>query len=270
MLLRSSSTPILNSWIPHAKDSSPVPFTLTASSSPCDSLKSMTRTLSETDLRSLPLPKKKATSNVFNGLALEEKEDESETASFDGGWLGKEACEIGVLVGGGIYGGGGNMCGGGGGSDGGDGDGRWGSWDPNNHGNNSTDLYYQKMIQADPRNPLLLSNYARFLKETRGDLLKAEEYCARAILMSPNDGNVLSMYGDLIWQSHKDASRAESYFDQAVKAAPDDCYVLASHAHFLWDADEDEEDEQVGEEPAPPSYNFQQRPPLPPHLAAAY
>lgn len=167
MLLRSSSTPILNSWIPHAKDSSPVPFTLTASSSPCDSLKSMTRTLSETDLRSLPLPKKKATSNVFNGLALEEKEDESETASFDGGWLGKEACEIGVLVGGGIYGGGGNMCGGGGGggSDGGDGDGRWGSWDPNNHGNNSTDLYYQKMIQADPRNPLLLSNYARFLKE---------------------------------------------------------------------------------------------------------
>lgn len=47
--------------------------------------------------------------------------------------------------------------------------------------------------------------------------------------------------------------------------------MLASHAHFLWDADEeDEEDEQVGEEPAPPSYNFQQRPPLPPHLAAAY
>lgn len=58
--------------------------------------------------------------------------------------------------------------------------------------------------------------------QARGDLLKAEEYCARAILMSPNDGNVLSMYGDLIWQSHKDASRAESYFDQAVKAAPDD------------------------------------------------
>lgn len=58
--------------------------------------------------------------------------------------------------------------------------------------------------------------------QARGDLLKAEEYCARAILMNPNDGNVLSMYGDLIWQSHKDASRAESYFDQAVKAAPDD------------------------------------------------
>lgn len=52
--------------------------------------------------------------------------------------------------------------------------------------------------------------------------------------------------------------------------------MLASHAQFLWDADEDEdedEDEREGEgmaKPVPPSCNFQGRPPLPPHLAAAY
>ncbi|KAL6006284.1 hypothetical protein ACLOJK_040330 [Asimina triloba] len=150
---------------------------------------------------------------------------------------------------------------GGGGSDGGDGGGRdgddgSGSWDSNNR-NNSTDLYYQKMIEADPGNGLLLANYARFLKEVRGDLAKAEEYCGRAVLASPADGDVLSLYADLVWQIHKDSERAESYFNQAMQAAPDNCYVTAAYARFAWEADEDEEDaeeEKKGNGSSPPFF----------------
>ncbi|CAJ1944562.1 unnamed protein product [Sphenostylis stenocarpa] len=239
MLLRSSSTPILNSRIPNPnptpnpKDSPHeheifhrIPRTrslmLSASSnslspvdaSPCR----MTRALSETDLSAWS-----KTASFGSALFSFTESDENESVSAEGGGSGG---------------------GGGGGRDNGDGGGS--GFSDSNNGNDSTDLYYRTMIEANPGNSLFLGNYARYLKEVQGDYVKAEEYCGRAILANPNDGKVLSMYADLIWESHKDASRAETYFDQAVKAAPDDCYVLASYAHFLWDAEE--EDLEEGED----------------------
>lgn len=201
MLLRSSSTPILNSWLPHSKDSSPEPeivhqiprtrsISLSASSSSLSPINDprMTRALSETDLRDLSVPKAKPFHKLLNGIGIpvEEEEEEKEmgsscarTASLDSG-LGlfsssglDDGCEVATrdnslatLVGGGVGGGGGRICGGaggGGGSDGGD-DGSSEFWD-SNHGNDSTDVYYQKMIEANPGNPLLLSNYAKYLKD---------------------------------------------------------------------------------------------------------
>lgn len=35
----------------------------------------------------------------------------------------------------------------------------------NNHGSDRMDGYYQNMIEANPNDPLLLGNYAKFLKE---------------------------------------------------------------------------------------------------------
>ncbi|XP_030516292.2 uncharacterized protein LOC115729804 [Rhodamnia argentea] len=263
MLLRSASTPVLNSWAPHT-DSLPVPeavhpmnrtrsLSLTASYSPVEDFasKRVARVRSESNLHDIPVPKRKPIAGLLNGLALEEEREE---LGFGGAV--PEECQIRVgdagflslLVGGDVGGaGGGKICGGGGSgggsSDGGDGGGRFEDWDAN-RGKEGTDSYYKRMIEADPGNALILSNYARFLKEVRGDFDKAEEYCGRAILANPKDGNVLSMYADLIWQSHKDSERAQNYFDQAVEAAPDDCYVMASYAHFLWDAEEEEEEEE--------------------------
>ncbi|EOY29481.1 Uncharacterized protein TCM_036999 [Theobroma cacao] len=78
----------------------------------------------------------------------------------------------------------------------------------------------------------------------RGDLLKAEEYCERAILVKPDDGEVLSMYGDLIWINHGDGARALYYSHRAAQASPDDYHVLASYARLEWAAGKEEEEEE--------------------------
>ncbi|XP_076920811.1 uncharacterized protein LOC143582015 [Bidens hawaiensis] len=231
MLLRSSSNPALNSWLQHQQNPillpSPEPDFIRYKSSH-DSPKMISRASSESDLTTLSsLSKQRRISNsnslscctsMFTSVAVEEdveaEEKESELLFSSSG------LDPGVMDGGG----GGN-------------------------GSDDTDLYYQSMIEMDPSNSLVLVNYAKFLKEVRGDAMKAEEYCSRAILANPNDGTALSMYADLIWETQKDASRARSYFDQAVKVSPDDCYIMASYARFLWDAeeDDDEEEEQVSD-----------------------
>ncbi|KAL7099713.1 hypothetical protein ACP275_09G102000 [Erythranthe tilingii] len=269
MLLRSSSTPILNSWL-HNSTAGP------GSSPESDSLPQLTRarsfslTVCSEEGLGRTTPAATPTRHVFDsdlkdpakpkkGLRLptspkpakfKERRDGVQDAGsifLSSSGLGAAAPERErerergpqtLVVGGGVGGGGGGgLCCGGRGS----GDGS-GSRDPGNwRGRESTEAYYEMMIQANPGNPLLLANYAQFLKEVKGDLAKAEEYCGRAILANPSDGNALSLYADLIWQTQKDAVRADSYFNQAVKSDPNDCYVLASYARFLWDA-EDEED----------------------------
>ncbi|WJZ94816.1 hypothetical protein VitviT2T_013642 [Vitis vinifera] len=275
MLLRSSSTPILNSWIqPYGKDTSPEtdlvhqipktkslslsasfqspPHTAPSITTSAGSLQKMARALSETDLRDPP--KRNTHEKWFSPPTVDEGEEQDSIRSLlSSSGLGEsERCGVEdggpatLEMGGGIRGNGGGIFGGGGygkGSSGGDGDGHGGGAYESNYGHESTDVYYQKMIEANPENALFLGNYAKFLKEVRGDLVKAEEYCGRAILVNPSDGNVLSFYADLIWNNQKDAQRAETYFNQAVRVAPDDCYVLASYAHFLWETEEEDEED---------------------------
>jgi len=246
MPLRSWSTSILNSWLPKTIESSPEHD---LSLPPKRRTKSfnLTRTCSSTLLTSAktathsrppPVPTHLQRTTSLSSLVMAVEGENKEVGPVD---------MVLLAVGGGggdgrISGGGG--CGGGGrGSDGGD-----GSFDSDFFRHDNTEGYYKKMIEANPGNGLLLGNYAKFLKEVRGDLAKAEEYCGRAILASPNDGNLLSFYGDLIWESKRDADRAETYFDQAVKTDPGDCYVMASYARFLWDAEEEEEEEGEEEE----------------------
>ncbi|KAL7164229.1 hypothetical protein ACSBR2_040192 [Camellia fascicularis] len=304
MLLRSASTPIIkkSSWV-NLKELSPQALVRSSSSSYfnsswsplsnsfserrspvssiSNSIKKISRKREEAENNLLLI--RRSSSSAPNGCSEAVFHDPiyQETMVVDQE-LDQDYCSS--LVGG--SGGGGSGVGGGGGG-GGDDEG-----DGANDGFESIDEYYQKMIKAHPGNALLLGNYARFLKEVRGEVEKALEYCERAMIISGNeDGNVLSLYGELIWDAHKDASRAQFYFDQALLASPHDCDVMASYARFLWDAEDEDEDEEEEEEEeeekveeqeqydklnngnssSPPPANFLQGlafPPPPPPIAA--
>lgn len=128
-----------------------------------------------------------------------------------------------------------------GGSSGGDGYGA---------GSENIEEYYQKILEGNPANSLILRNYAQYLYETKHDYLKAEEYYSRAILAQPGDGEVLARYAKLIWELHGDEQRASVYFEQAVQASPSDCHVLAAYASFLWNSNTDGEEEEKDQEPS--------------------
>ncbi|KAM7256742.1 hypothetical protein ACFE04_012483 [Oxalis oulophora] len=212
MLMRSSSTPISNSWMHSSSQSQESNFQNILQ-------RRNSITITETQKKKLPSTPRNSNKHTKkqNGQVIVQTQ-------LEGGGVGRNGGRI-------RHGGGGK--GGGGGEE------------------EATEAYYKKMIEADPNNGLLLGNYAKFLKEVRGDFGRAEEYCGRAILANnksgggdgDGDGDVLAMYGDLIWQSDKDLERAECYFDQAIQTNPNDCHVLASYARFLWDAEEEEIDE---------------------------
>ncbi|KAJ0540881.1 putative tetratricopeptide-like helical domain superfamily [Helianthus annuus] len=213
-----SSTPSRSSWF-QQQNPKPLPdFIHRNLKSPTLSLhsaKNITRASSEDDL--VTLSRSSRRNSLNNATCL--------ISSF-------VAVEVTVVVDGvGVGGGGGRICGGDvGGNEGCD------------NGGDGMDGFYRSMIEANPSSSLVLGNYAKYLKEVKGDVLRAEEYCSRAILANPSDATALSMYADLIWKTQKVASRVQSYFDQAVKASPDDSYVMAAYAHFLWDADEEVSD----------------------------
>ncbi|KAJ9547841.1 hypothetical protein OSB04_020384 [Centaurea solstitialis] len=108
--------------------------------------------------------------------------------------------------------------------------------------------HYRKMVNENPRNPLCLGNYAKFLYQSKQDLPGAEEYYSRAILVDPNDGEVLSQYAKLLWELHHDKDRATSYFERAIHVASEDSHVHAAYASFLWEIEGDEDEDEDEEE----------------------
>ncbi|XP_062226141.1 uncharacterized protein LOC133924563 [Phragmites australis] len=110
------------------------------------------------------------------------------------------------------------------------------------------DAQYKSLVDEQPGNALFLRNYAQFLHEAKGDPRRAEEYYSRAMLADPSDGETMSQYAKLVWEVHHDPERSLSYFQKSVQAAPQNSHVLAAYASFLWEQDDDDcgEGEQGG------------------------
>ncbi|KAL7618049.1 hypothetical protein Lser_V15G02842 [Lactuca serriola] len=103
-------------------------------------------------------------------------------------------------------------------------------------GVNDLERYYKTMVNESCCDPLLLTNYARFLQQTKGDLEGAEKYYSRAIQANPDDSEAVSQYAQLVWELHRDQHKANAYFEQSVKLTPSNSDVLAAYAKFLWEA----------------------------------
>ncbi|GAB2233016.1 hypothetical protein Droror1_Dr00002229 [Drosera rotundifolia] len=97
-----------------------------------------------------------------------------------------------------------------------------------------TDLLYQMSLAQEPGNPLLLSNYAKFLYLVARDYDRAEECFDRAVQSDQGDAETLSQYATFLWLIRKDIWRAEGRYQQAMAAEPDNPYHASKYANFLW------------------------------------
>jgi len=188
MLLRSSSAPILTSLVLYSRDSSPEPehiFHLPKTTSSL-SLSQILVEISPKRKNRVPLVnsvhknqqsiKIKERDEVKNPQQNTSIQELFSSLDLDKGVMdheescgGKKDSTLQTSVmGSGMGSDGGWICGGcngsGRGSNGGHGRG-WNFHEGNGGGRDSTDAYYQNMIEANPGDALLLGNYAKFLKE---------------------------------------------------------------------------------------------------------
>ncbi|KAJ4822278.1 hypothetical protein Tsubulata_024105 [Turnera subulata] len=97
-----------------------------------------------------------------------------------------------------------------------------------------TDLLYQTGVLQEPKNPLLLANYAQFLYLVARDYDRAEEYFKRAIEVEPPDAEAYGKYASFLWRARNDLWAAEETFLEAISADPSNSHYAANYAHFLW------------------------------------
>lgn len=74
---------------------------------------------------------------------------------------------------------------------------------------------YQKLLQLDPYNPLVLNNYAYMLAGQKKDLLQAEQMSLKAIQAEPNNPIYLDTYAWILYLTDK-KELAKLYIRQAM------------------------------------------------------
>ncbi|KAH9565045.1 hypothetical protein CY35_04G057300 [Sphagnum magellanicum] len=90
-------------------------------------------------------------------------------------------------------------------------------------------------IRPKPHFPL---DFAEFLNEVWMENGAAEKYFEAALQADPRDPRLLSEYALFSWKSLGDADKAENLYKQALEQTPDSPDILASYALFLWQCDE--------------------------------
>ena len=97
----------------------------------------------------------------------------------------------------------------------------------------STNAMFQRAIDADPTNAIVLGAYAAFLHTVRGDMDQAEKLYQQATDADPTNARNLGNYADFLENIRGDMDQAEQMHQQAITADPHHARNLGAYALFL-------------------------------------
>ena len=97
----------------------------------------------------------------------------------------------------------------------------------------AAETFYKRAINADPKNADILGNYAFFLTDVRGDHDAAETFYKRAIDADPRHANNLNNYAIFLKNVRGDHDAAETFYKRAIDADPRHANNLNNYAIFL-------------------------------------
>jgi Tfp pilus assembly protein PilF len=93
--------------------------------------------------------------------------------------------------------------------------------------------YFNRAIDADPQNDAALRLFARFLSDVRRDHERAEDCYRLAIRANFESAETMCSYAEFLWHERGDFETAGECFQVAVDAAPRDAGSLMRYATFL-------------------------------------
>lgn len=94
--------------------------------------------------------------------------------------------------------------------------------------------FYQKAIEAYPKEELLQVKYAYFLQTRRKDFDKAEQLYTKAIKLDSNNALINTAYAYFLQNIRKDYDKAEQFYSKALELDPSDAATNGNYAQFLF------------------------------------
>lgn len=103
-----------------------------------------------------------------------------------------------------------------------------------------SDQYFEKALNKNPNNPLILNNYSYYLSLRGAKLEKAEKMSRKSLEMAPENSAYMDTYG---WINYKqgDYEKAKEYIGKALEQNPKDPELLDHYGDVLFKMDQVDE-----------------------------
>jgi len=103
-------------------------------------------------------------------------------------------------------------------------------------------VYYEKALAANPKNIMVMNNYAYYLSLVKAELKKAESMSAKTVELEPKNSTYLDTYAWILYQQ-ANYSLAKFYIEKAIDNLPkgeDPGIILEHYGDILWMSSKDD------------------------------